>query len=167
MDSSAIAPPLLFYLCSLSSLGSAGSQVCSPIYSTWVIWSNPCYISFACMREAQLLAWCFTSVPRDGHCGTWPQIQLWHLNHVGWRPDPDWSLLASQPYLCCCRGFSRSSHTTLHSSLLNFMMFPSALFPACPALWIAVWPTSVPVAPSGWRYFMNLLRCYFVPVFWY
>lgn len=140
MDHSVIAPPfLLSHIFLFLSWRSAGSQVC--IYTIWLIWSNTCLISFA-----QLLAWCFTSswaVLQMSACsagalmtamgpGCSSSCEVWTM----WaeRPDPGWSLFASQPPLACgAAGFITSQPQDSAFAFAKFMTFLSTLTPACPA----------------------------------
>lgn len=103
-------------------------------------------IFMSCAADSSLQCWC-----PDDCDGTWLQLQLWSLNHVGWearsRPIP--ACQPASPTLLGCRVYHTPA-TGLCICLCwihNFPNHPLSCLPS-PALWVAAWPSSMPTAPS-------------------
>lgn len=85
--------------------------------------------------------------------GTWLQLQLWSLNHVGWEARSR-LIPACQPAplsLWCCRVYHIPAiGLCICLCWINYIpKHPVSCLPR-PAVWIAAWPSSMPIAPSGW-----------------
>lgn len=90
---------------------------------------------------------------------------LVHLHILRWKSLLACYLLSSHPVRLYTEPWSSQNFSR---NLVPFSVkWKGAGDRACPALWMAAWPASVPVAPPGWCRFVNLLRSQSIPLFWY